>query len=99
MDVKKIILGNKFVDDLRIKNDFNQLEFDALKSGLVVLKKEWHGRKVVDKEVLADLFTINDALHGYLAICENINDKFSLKDKVYDAWCEINELINECLNS
>lgn len=95
--LKEKIQNNDFVDNLRVNNEFSENSFNELKESLCLLESEWQGKPYIDKELVADLFSINDAMYGYLAITEKIDDKYKLKDKVIDAWSEINDQITNCL--
>lgn len=92
----KEIEGNHFVENLRGKNFFDQKEFEVLVASLEKLNKLWKGKGEINKKLAWLLFSINDGLHGYLAVCDNINDAFGLKDEVFDAWCVINNIIGRC---
>lgn len=93
----KKLFKNCFIEKLRIENIYDENEYYELIKALKKLSLSMKKEEKIDKKLAERLFSLNDFLIGYINICDKTNDKFGLKDKVIDAWSEVNELIIECL--
>jgi hypothetical protein len=85
MRLKQRILANPFADDIR-ELRINRSAYEELCQAIRALTIQWHGKKLIDKELAADLYAI-------VAVTENIADR--LKEWNDDRAAEVAEMAHE----
>ncbi|ELQ6018902.1 hypothetical protein SM104_004119 [Cronobacter sakazakii] len=96
--IKEQIVKNGFVDEVRIKMVFNEIEYNNLVSALnelsILMKKE----KTIDKELALYLYSIPQMIRYAYDSFDEISDKNDLAVKLEDAWIELDALVIEVLS-
>jgi hypothetical protein len=95
-EIKKEILENQFIYDLRNKFEINANELIRLKNSLIKLKAIWAEKTSIDKELMQVLYGI-----PMVILFQVERNEYSENEKKFleDAWIDIDNLIMECLIS
>lgn len=93
--LKQSILRNPFVDRLRLERVVDEAAYRALCDALARLAQAWKGERLVDREVVQDLYVL-------APITRNMADPLrkrspEVADRVEEMAMEIDALVLECL--
>ncbi|MEG5856648.1 hypothetical protein [Enterobacter mori] len=97
-DVKKKIIDNGFVNNVRINLAFNDEQYNDLVSSLEGLANLLKNNDSIDKELALYLYTIPQMIRNAYASFEKVENKPDLVFKLEDAWVELDSLVINCLS-
>ncbi|MCW1826115.1 hypothetical protein OLZ31_04520 [Enterobacter asburiae] len=97
-DVKKKIIYNGFVNNVRINMAFNDEQYNDLVSSLEELASLLKNNDSIDKELALYLYTIPQMIRNAYASFEKVENKPNLVFKLEDAWVELDSLVINCLS-
>ncbi|MCU6228172.1 hypothetical protein [Enterobacter cloacae] len=97
-DVKKKIIDNGFVNNVRINMAFNDEQYNDLVSRLEELANLLKNNDSIDKELALYLYTIPQMIRNAYASFEKVENKPDLVFKLEDAWVELDSLVINCLS-
>lgn len=97
-DVKKKIIDNGFVNNVRINLAFNDEQYNGLVSSLEGLANLLKNNDSIDKELALYLYTIPQMIRNAYASFEKVENKPDLVFKLEDAWVELDSLVINCLS-
>ncbi|EQC2552505.1 hypothetical protein ACY3NT_004419 [Enterobacter sichuanensis] len=97
-DVKKKIIDNGFVNNVRINMVFNDEQYNDLVSSLEVVANLLKNNESIDKELALYLYTIPQMIRNAYASFEKMENKPDLVFKLEDAWVELDSLVINCLS-
>ena len=97
-DVKKKIIDNGFVNNVRINMAFNDEQYNDLVSSLEELANLLKNNDSIDKELALYLYTIPQMIRNAYASFEKLENKPDLVFKLEDAWVELDSLVVNCLS-
>lgn len=97
-DVKKKIIDNGFVNNVRINMAFNDEQYNDLVSSLEELANLLKNNDSIDKELALYLYTIPQMIRNAYASFEKVENKPDLVFKLEDAWVELDLLVINCLS-
>ena len=94
--LKSRILGNEFLDKLRISLVVDRAAFDSLCKDLVDLGKTWRGQERIDKELVQLLYILAPVTQG---IAHSLEDRHPGLSRDLSAMAtELDALVLECLS-
>lgn len=97
-DVKKKIINNGFVNNVRINMVFNDEQYNDLVSSLEELANLLKNNESIDKELALYLYTIPQIIRNAYVSFEKVENKPGLVFKLEDAWVELDSLVINCLS-
>lgn len=97
-DVKKKIIDNGFVNNVRINLAFNDEQYNDLVSSLEGLANLLKNNDSIDKELALYLYTIPQMIRNVYASFGKVENKPDLVFKLEDAWVELDSLVINCLS-
>lgn len=97
-DVKKKIIDNGFVNNVRINLAFNDEQYNDLVSSLEGLANLLKNNDSIDKELALYLYTIPQMIRNAYASFGKVENKPDLVFKLEDAWVELDSLVINCLS-
>lgn len=97
-DVKKKIIDNGFVNNVRINLAFNDEQYSDLVSSLEGLANLLKNNDSIDKELALYLYAIPQMIRNAYASFEKVENKPDLVFKLEDAWVELDSLVINCLS-
>ncbi|HFV9240443.1 hypothetical protein GRW77_05995 [Escherichia coli] len=97
-EVKKKIIDNGFVNNVRINLAFNDEQYNDLVSSLDGLANLLKNNDSIDKELALYLYTIPQMIRNAYASFEKVENKPDLVFKLEDAWVELDSLVINCLS-
>ena len=97
-DVKKKIIDNGFVNNVRNNLAFNDEQYNDLVSSLEGLANLLKNNDSIDKELALYLYTIPQMIRNAYASFEKVENKPDLVFKLEDAWVELDSLVINCLS-
>ena len=97
-DVKKKIIDNDFVNNVRINMVFNDEQYNDLVFCLDELANLLKNNESIDKELALYLYIIPQMIRNALASFERVENKPDLVFKLEDAWVELDSLVINCLS-
>lgn len=97
-DIKKKIIDNNFVNDVRINMIFNKNEYNELISGLEDLSNYMKNKTIIEKELALYLYTIPQMIRNAYDSFDKRKNKPELALKLEDAWIELDALVIDCLS-
>jgi len=97
-EVIRQFFSNKFIDEVKMKMVFNEIEYNNLVSALnalsILMKKE----KTIDKELALYLYSIPQMIRYAYDSFNGEIDKNELALKLEEAWIELDALVIEVLS-
>lgn len=97
-DVRQKIINNNFVNEVRIKMNFNNAEYNELVSNLTRLAGYLKKEKYLDKELALYLYTIPQMIRNVFISFDQGKNKPELAARLEDAWLELDALVINCLS-
>ncbi|EFC4196327.1 MULTISPECIES: hypothetical protein [Escherichia] len=97
-DIKKKIIDNNFVNDIRINMNFNNDEYNELVSSLEKLANYMKNETIIDKELALYLYTTPQMIRNAYASFDKWENKPELALRLEDAWIELDSLVINCLS-
>ncbi|WP_088244111.1 hypothetical protein [Enterobacter sichuanensis] len=97
-DVKKKIIDNDFVNNVRINMVFNDEQYNDLVSSLDELANLLKNNESIDKKLALYLYTIPQMIRNAYASFDKMEKKPDLAFKLEDAWIELDSLVINCLS-
>jgi hypothetical protein len=97
-DVKKKIIDNDFVNNVRINMVFNDEQYNDLVSSLEEVANSLKNNEFIDKELALYLYTIPQMIKNAYASFEQVENKPDLAFRLEDAWIELDSLVINCLS-
>ena len=97
-DVKKKIIDNDFVNNVRINMVFNDEQYNDLVFCLDELANLLKNNESIDKELALYLYIIPQMIRNAHASFERVENKPDLVFKLEDAWVELDSLVVNCLS-
>jgi hypothetical protein len=94
--LKSRILGNEFLDKLRISLVVDRAAFDSLCKDLVELNKAWRGQERIDKEVVQLLYVLAPVTQGMARSLEDMQPGFARELSAMAT--KLDALVLECLS-
>jgi hypothetical protein len=93
--LKQSFLRNPFVDRLRLEMGVDEAAYRALCDALARLAQAWKGERLVDRELVQDLYVL-------APVTRNMADPLrrqspQIADRVEEMAMEIDALVMECL--
>ncbi|MEN0579810.1 hypothetical protein AAIG39_12430 [Phytobacter palmae] len=97
-DIKKQIITNNFVDNVRVNMNFNDHEYDKLISSLESLANHMKNESIIDKELALYLYTMPQMIRNAYSSFDKWENKPELALRLEDAWIELDSLVINCLS-
>ncbi|MDR0173138.1 hypothetical protein [Enterobacter sichuanensis] len=97
-DVKKKIIDNDFVNNVRINMVFNDEQYNDLVSSLEEVANLLKNKEFIDKGLALYLYTIPQMIRNAYASFEQVENKPDLAFRLEDAWIELDSLVINCLS-
>ncbi|WMU74048.1 hypothetical protein OQ483_06425 [Enterobacter bugandensis] len=97
-NVKKKIIDNDFVNNIRIHMVFDDEQYNDLVSSLGELAKILKNNDLIDKELALYLYTMPQMIRNAYASFDKVENKPDLAFKLEDAWIELDSLVINCLS-
>lgn len=96
--IKDRIISNVFIDEVIIKMNFNDDEYNKLVSDLNMLSNYLKNKNIIDKELALYLYTIPQMIRNIHSHFDQLEEKPELVFKLEDAWIELDGLVINCLS-
>ncbi|EMJ5884459.1 hypothetical protein RVX78_004511 [Enterobacter cloacae] len=97
-DVKKKIIDNDFVNNVRINMVFNDEQYNDFVFSLGELANLLKNNESIDKELALYLYAIPQMIRNAYASFDKVENKPDLAFKLEDAWIELDSLVIKCLS-
>ncbi|MHA8111766.1 hypothetical protein ACX122_01270 [Kosakonia cowanii] len=97
-DIKRKIIDNNFVNNIRINMGFNDDEYNELASSLEKLANHMKNETVIDKELALYLYTMPQMIRNAYTSFDKWENKPELALRLEDAWIELDSLVINCLS-
>jgi hypothetical protein len=94
--LKQSILRNPFVDRLRLEMVVDEGAYRALCDALARLAQAWKGARLVDRELVQDLYVLAPITRNMADPLRERNPEIA--DRVEEMAMEIDALVLECLD-
>ena len=99
MDValKKRILENTFVDQVRLHLKVDESEYAQLRAALTELASSLKGSRVIDRELMMYLYAAPTMIRNAFESFSGIEPLPEIAYRLEDLWVELDELVTDCL--
>ncbi|ELY4609804.1 hypothetical protein SMZ84_004178 [Cronobacter turicensis] len=92
------LFSNKFIDEVKMKMVFNEIEYNNLVSALNELSILMEKEKTINKELALYLYSIPQMIRYAYDSFNGEIDKNELALKLEEAWIELDALVIEVLS-
>lgn len=96
--IKKKILDNRYVDQLRIQMRIDDGAYDQLCASLQELASELKGVRAIDKELALALYSIPLMVRNTFLSFDNQAPKPEIAARLEDHWVDLDALVTDCLS-
>jgi hypothetical protein len=96
-ELKKRILSNPFVDQIRISMKFDEDAYNELRKDLRTLASSLKGSATIDRELMLSLYSMPVLVRNSFLSFAGRCPLPEIAAKLEDAWVELDELVTKCL--
>lgn len=96
---KSDILSNTFAKQLRSEWRVDESEYVKLVAAVTQLSEALKGKPTIDKQIMLDLYGASQIVRTTYETLFKSDPESEIAHRLVAMWCELDDLITECLNS
>jgi len=97
-ELKKRILSNSFVDQIRVSMRFDENAYRELHNDLEALALSLKGSATIDRDLMLCLYSIPVLVRNSFLSFSDAKPLPNIAARLEDAWVELDELVTQCLS-